>query len=233
MKLSIIIPAYNAEPYLTELLKTIQPQLTSDIEVIVVDDGSREPVKVPEGFRLIRQNNSGVSAARNAGLDAAVGEYIAFIDADDLVSSDYIQKVFRKIDEGCDYIYLSWKTIGKGWQATITLRSLNDVFPPDNLCVWNRIYRRSMIGKTRFNTNKLIAEDAEFIRLVETDGFKKGFIQNHVYLYRSDTPESLSKRFVTGELNTKRVVYYFNKVTSDMKYLLKEFKRMMRRQKLY
>lgn len=225
MKLTIIIPSYNASNYLQELLNVLEKQITEDVEVIVIDDGSEVSVKAPKWARLIRQNNQGVSAARNKGLDIATGEYIAFIDADDLVADDYISQIFSKIDEGCDYIWLSWKTIGRGWQATVMLKSIDDKFPPDNLCVWNRVYKREMINSIRFNTKKLIAEDAEFIRLVETNGQKKGIISKPIYLYRSDTPDSLSKRFVKGELDTKRVVYYFEKVTSDMDYLIEEFKK--------
>ena len=136
----------------------------------------------------------------------------------------YISLIMDQINAGCDYIYLSWKTIGSGWQATIILMSENDKFPPDNRCVWNRVYNRDLIGKVRFNTSKLIAEDAEFIRLVETKG-KKGFISEPIYLYRSDTPNSLSKRFASGELNTKRVVYYYKNVTTDMTDLLKAVKK--------
>lgn len=223
MRLSIIIPAYNPGEYLDALLECLKPQITSDVEIIVVDDGSAVPVKVPHFVNLIRQTNGGASAARNTGLDMATGDYIAFIDADDLVTDDYIKQIFDKIDEGCDYIWLSWKTIGNGWQATVLLKSIDDKFPPDNLCVWNRVYKREMIGDIRFNTKKLIAEDAEFIRLVETKGYKKGFIGKPIYLYRSDTPNSLSKRFVSGELETKRIVYYFERVTSDMTYLLNDF----------
>lgn len=223
MKLSIIIPAYNPKEYLTELLKCLKPQLAPDIEVIVVDDGSEPKVEVPKFVKLIRKDNGGVSSARNTGLDFATGDYIAFIDADDLVTDDYIKHIFDKIDEGCDYIWLSWKTTGNGWQATVLLKSVEDKFPPDNLCVWNRVYKREMIGDIRFNTKKLIAEDAEFIRLVETKGYEKGFVSKPIYLYRSDTPNSLSKRFRAGELDTKRIVYYFAKVTSDMTYLLDKF----------
>lgn len=226
MKLSIIIPCYNAEPYIDELIKRLIPQISDDIEIIVVDDGSKFPYipSYPE-VKVIRQENGGASAARNTGLDNATGDFIAFIDADDLVTEDYITQIRAKLDEGCDYVYLSWRTIGSGWQANIILRSDEDKFPPDNLCVWNRIYRREMIGDIRFNTKKLIAEDAEFIRLVETKDKKKGFISDPIYLYRSDTPNSLSKRFSAGQLNTKRIVYYFKGVTPDMTYLINDFKR--------
>ena len=226
MTLSIIIPAYNAEKYLPELLDCLNKQMESDVEVIIVDDGSKVPFKTDYKWaKFIRQKNGGASSARNKGLDNAHGTYIAFIDADDLVSDDYISQIKSKISEGCDYIWLSWKTIGSGWQANIILRTLDDKFPPDNLCVWNRIYRRDMIGNVRFNTKKLVAEDAEFIRLVETDGRKKGIISSPIYLYRSDTPNSLTKRFAAGELDTKRIVYYFRTVTEDMTYLLDAFKK--------
>lgn len=224
MLLSIIIPAYNAEPYINSLMERLNPQIAEDIEVIVVDDGSKKPFETPyEWAKVYRQENGGVSAARNTGLKHAKGKYITFIDADDLVTEDYIKQIRDKIGEGCDFVYLSWETIGKGWQARVILRSVEDVFPPDNLCVWNRVYSRVMIGKTRFNTSKKIAEDAEFIRLVEEKGKKKGVISKPIYLYRSDTPDSLSKRFANGSLDTKRVIYYFNRVTRDME-LLEEFK---------
>lgn len=222
--MSIIIPAYNAEPYLDSLLERLNNQMTEDVEVIVIDDGSSTPYKTPfKWARVVRKENGGVSSARNQGLDLAKGEYVAFIDADDLVTEDYLQQIFEKLTDKPDYIYLSWETIGRGWQARVILHRLEDEFPPDNLCVWNRVYKRKLIGKTRFNTAKKVAEDAEFIRLVELEGKKKAFIEKAIYLYRSDTPNSLSKRFVQGGLDTKRVVYYFRHVTKDME-LLEEFK---------
>ena len=110
--LSIIIPAYNAEPYIDKLINALKPQVTTDTEVIVVDDGSKMPYTAPyKWVHVIRQDNGGASAARNTGLDAAKGKYIAFIDADDLVSANYLDLIRAKIAEGCDYIYLSWQTI--------------------------------------------------------------------------------------------------------------------------
>lgn len=223
MRLSIIIPAYNAEPYLNSLLERLNSQISEDVEVIVVDDGSKKPYETAyEWAKVIRQENGGVSAARNKGLDLAKGEYVAFIDADDLVTEDYLKQIFEKLKEKPDYIYLSWETIGRGWQARVILHKIEDEFPPDNLCVWNRVYKRKLIGKTRFNTAKKVAEDAEFIRLVELTGKKKAIIEKPIYLYRSDTPDSLSKRFASGGLDTQRIVYYIPHVTEDMP-LLDEF----------
>lgn len=85
---SIIVPTYNSEPYITQTIKSIQDQGLGDIEILVVDDGSsdctREVVlSMGEPVRLLRQNNSGVCAARNKGLSAARGKYICFLDHDD------------------------------------------------------------------------------------------------------------------------------------------------------
>lgn len=227
MKLSIIIPCYNAEPYIFELLDCLKPQITQDVEVIVIDDGSKKPLDVSAYpfVRFQRGENEGASAARNAGLDMATGEYIAFIDADDLVSDKYIQTILNKAKtEKFDYCYLSWKAFG-GWQQEVKLNNIEDKFPPFNLCVWNRVYKRSMIGDVRFNENKLVAEDAQFIREVQEEGKKKAFISDFMYFYRSNSPDSLTKRAGAGKLAIKRIVYYYPTVTKDMGFLLEEFKR--------
>ncbi len=223
MILSIIIPYYNAKVYTDELLHTLSAQMTKDVEVILVDDGSDEPYTTDyEWVKVIRQKNGGASKARNTGLDNAAGEYIAFIDADDMVSERYIERILDKIDtEHFDYCYLSWRTIGNGWRCEVKLNTINDKFPSFNLCVWNRIYKRDLIGDTRFNEKKKIAEDAEFIRDIESG--KKSFIPEYMYYYRSDVPNSLTKRFRDGKLETQRVVYYYPTITKDMD-LLEEVK---------
>lgn len=216
MKLSIIIPYYNAKPYTDELLEILSPQITNEVEVILIDDGSAEPYKTSyEWVKVIRQKNGGASKARNTGLDKSTGEYIAFIDADDLVAEDYVKRIIEKIDsEHFDYCYLSWRTLPGGWHCAVKLHKLEDKFPSFNLCVWNRIYKRTLIGDTRFNEKKRIAEDAEFIRDIE-DGVKS-FIGDYMYFYRSDTPNSLTKRFRDGQLDTKRVVYYLPYISKNM-----------------
>lgn len=225
--LSIIIPCYNAEPYINELLDKLAPQITNEVEVIVIDDGSKKPFETDWNFVVVkRQENAGASAARNTGLDMAIGEYIAFIDADDLVSDDYIKTILNKIrEEAFDYCYMSWRAFG-GWKMTVNLRSIQDQFPEFNLCVWNRIYKRSMIGDIRFNTKKAVAEDAQFIREVKEEGKKKSFIPECMYYYRSDANNSLTKRAGAGKVPIMRIVYYYRHVTADMTYLIDEFKKL-------
>ena len=112
--LSIIIPYYNAMPYTKELLDVLSPQITDEIEVIVVDDGSRELFETDYPWvKVIHKSNGGCASARNVGLDHAHGEYISFIDADDMVSRDFIQKVLEKTKQSPqpDVIDLSWKSL--------------------------------------------------------------------------------------------------------------------------
>lgn len=229
MKLSIIIPAYNPGPYLNELLNRLAPQITDDVEVIIIDDGSREMISIDgvniKNTQLVRQENGGASSARNRGLDLAKGDYISFIDADDLVSGDYIARILEKItSESFDYLYMSWRTMGNGWNCDVKLKSINDKFPPFNLCVWNRVYKRSMIGKVRFNERKQVAEDAEFIKRVKEEGKKKAFISEYMYYYRTTPHDSLTQRLQKGEIDINRVVYHIPNVTPDMAYLINEFK---------
>src|SRR6266850_943847 len=107
---SVVIPAYNVAPYISETLATVFAQTFSDFEVIIVNDGSpdteefeRAIMPYRERVRYLKQENHGASAARNTGLRAALGELIAFLDADDLWSPDYLKEQLKFIDEqGCD-----------------------------------------------------------------------------------------------------------------------------------
>lgn len=223
MTLSIIIPAYNAEPYINELLQKLTKQLTNEIEVLVIDDGSRPAFEeYYPGTKIIRKKNGGVSTARNRGIEEASGKYIAFIDADDLVAEDYIERILEKIKEEPDAVYLSWETFGGGWECKCHLKE-GDSFPSFNLCVWNRVYKRECIGAVRFNEKKLVAEDAEFIRAVKVE--KIAYITTPIYFYRTNQHDSLTQRIVKGQIEMRRIVYHYKHVTKDMHFLIDEFKK--------
>lgn len=226
--LSIIIPYYNTKQYTDILLDILNKQITDEVEVILVDDGSKEEYKTNYKWcNVIRQENGGVSKARNTALDIAVGKYIAFIDSDDEIAENYISTILYKIDkEDFDYCYLSWKTLPGGWNCDVKLNNINDEFPRFNLCCWNRIYRFDLVKDVRFPENKLIAEDADYIRQCEDLCKKKSFISDYMYFYRSDTPDSLTKRFSAGKLNTKRSVIHYNYITSDMTELVEKVKKL-------
>lgn len=181
IKLSIIIPYYDRPKYIKRLLEVLEPQLTNETELIIVDDCSPIPLDYP-CIRL-NENSGGASIPRNVGLDKAKGKYIAFIDSDDLVSDDYISTILKKIKEEWDYCFISWKT------STNTI-IIKDNPPNWNCCVWNCIYKKEIIGNERFNPNLRIAEDYDFNIRVRKG--KKANIEKVLYYY-NETSKSIMR----------------------------------------
>ncbi len=106
MKISVIIPVYNGEKYIAQCLENILCQTYKELEIIVVNDGSTDKtaeIASTYPVKLINQENSGVSVARNAGIDFATGDYIHFMDADDLICLDFYEKMlFASLTTGAD-----------------------------------------------------------------------------------------------------------------------------------
>ena len=216
MKLSIIIPYYNTKNYTDELLEDLIPQMNEETEIILVDDGSTNRYEYLDdylgklNFHYIRKANGGVSSARNAGLIKAKGEYIAFIDSDDLVSEDYISLIMQEIEKEPDTIYLSWKSMNSKWGRLLT--SDEDEFGKYNRCVWNRVFMKSYIKGMKFNEDMQIAEDDDFLNRLPVPKSKK-CIKKVVYFYRQNREGGLTNRKARGEfeepdIKTQVVLYY-------------------------
>ena len=205
IKLSIIIPMYNTEPYIDSLLKALAPQLTPEVELIVVDDGSNFPFLPPyPSIKVFRHDkNKGVSAARNTGLKKAKGQYIVFVDSDDLVSEDYVSQIFKSIENEPDTVYISWKhlsgPIGK------IIKGPNDEFNPYNRCVWNRVFKKTYIKGLKFNEEMQVAEDDDFLNHLPTPA-SKTYIEKPIYIYRSGRKGSLTDRAKNGEFRKPDIV---------------------------
>ena len=223
--LSIIIPYYNTQKYTDELLSVLNAQMSEDIEVILVDDGSPEPFKTDYPWlKIIRQDHAGSSTARNAGLDTAAGDYIAFIDSDDLVSKDYLQNIKDQAQKGADYIELTWKSLttsGMQFNCKVT-----NTEPLRNPSVCTRVFKRSFIGTIRFNVNKDIAEDEDFTRHLDLSRGSRDFISSYMYYYRTDRVNSKSKEYRRGLSKTKRIVYYVPVVDPGRADLLEEIREL-------
>ena len=208
-KVSIIVPVYNAEKTLPRMLDAIKAQTFEDYEVILMNDGSvdgseqvmRAYSEEDERFRVYSQENKGVSAARNAGLDYAQGEYILFYDADDSVPEDAVQKMYHRAREKmADLVvgktvmhYMSEQSFAK---PTVTLSELEDIPKNKTTMMWNfslcnKMFRKAVIDEhhIRFNGTSH-GEDGvflyEFIRNSETmvgcerevyNYYKKGFME--------------------------------------------------------
>ena len=187
IKLSIIIPYYNSFSSTVELMKKLQPQLTEEVEVIIIDDGCHEEGLDQFKAQVIHlnENSGGASVPRNAGLDKAQGQYIAFIDSDDLVSDHYVATILKMLPQDYDYFYISWKTD--------THKVIIRKEPPAwNCCVWNCIYKRSLIGDIRFDPALKMAEDYDFNKKVRRG--RRGNVLDILYFYNQHTPNSLTKQ---------------------------------------
>lgn len=119
IKLSFIIPVYNVEKYLNECLDSVISQCNEQCEIIIVDDGSTDNSGAIcddykdkyENITVMHQKNSGSSIARNAGLKAAKGDYIAFIDSDDRISPDSIKNIFSAVNNNADVYFMEGKKL--------------------------------------------------------------------------------------------------------------------------
>ena len=182
MKLSIITPYYNALMYIRELAKILNPQLTYDVQWIIIDDGCNEndldSLGTLNTIVIHLPKNSGCAGVpRNYGLDMVQGEYITFIDADDFVADNFIETILNKIESSdFDYCLMSWKNVTNNYTIDIT-----NGRPEWNCSVWGIVYKKDLIGDARFN-NSRIAEDFTFNQQVLKGKEEK--ITDIMYYYR-------------------------------------------------
>ena len=181
-KISIIIPAYNAEASLPKMLDAIQAQTFGNFEVVIVNDGSKDGTgavidarcEADERFRAIHKENGGVSTARNRGLDEATGEYILFFDADDDVPETAVASLYRCARDKMADLVIGQNTVHHMNEVYVTNSSRRlsqkteidryELFLNWNFTLCNKLFRREIIEKNhiRFNGTKH-AEDAVFL----------------------------------------------------------------------
>lgn len=218
MKLSVIIPFYNTQAYTDELLKTLEPQICRSVEVIIIDDGSETPFKTDyEWAKVIRTKRSNPATARNKGLKVARGEYIQFIDSDDLVSDDFIENILEAIKSGADLIEFSWRSLNSG-RFNVRLYPGERMKMPG---VVLRTFKRSYIGDVRFNEKKDATEDEDFSRRLGylTKDVNVTTIPQYLYFYRDEVEGSNVKSYKAGYKRTKRIAYYIPHVERGSEYI--------------
>lgn len=181
-KISVVIPVYNVEKLLRRCLDSVLNQTLKGIEIICVNDGSTdnssnilEEYKKFENIKIINQKNSGLSVARNTGLKHSTADYVAFLDSDDFVDSDFYEKLFdsiekEKADIACASIVRennkkkSYLINYKQIEIALNTREqflLADC--PKHNFVWNKLYRKDLINKNNLKfVPGMIYEDMWF-----------------------------------------------------------------------
>lgn len=184
-RISIIVPAYNAETWLKDCCHSVFNQTYPNWELLLVDDGStdntlsiaRQEASGRENVKVIHTENGGVCHARNIGMDAATGEYISFLDADDLLLPDALEYLYSLLTNRNADIAIGQKINVKPngettpnyypekevfWTGTEGLvQSLQD--HPATYSVWAKLYRKKIVEDIRFVEGKKVHEDSFFV----------------------------------------------------------------------
>ena len=214
-KVSIIIPLYNKEQYISKLLQQIMLQTYGDYECILVDDGSTdmsgdicdEFVKKDERFRVIHIHNSGVSTARNVGLNSAVGKYITFVDADDMINPIYIENLYNAIVQNDTDIVISgllkvWEDYDKKeilippYHGKQKLKNILPYFATVQndsgiygTCV-AKMFSKDLLGEIRFDSSLRLAEDFDFYLKIYSKVSTVYFDDRAYYYYLQEAENS-------------------------------------------
>lgn len=176
--ISVIIPAYNAARTVRRCIQSVLDQTYTEWEMIIVDDGSKDDtLDICQSYddsriRVLHKENGGVSSARNMGLKFAQGDYIAFIDSDDFIESDYLQHLSQGL--GYDIVISGFCYENTPESSSFRLkladreavgRELSKLINADQLCYpWGRLFKRSIIETyhIRFDEAMRFAEDNVF-----------------------------------------------------------------------
>lgn len=211
MLFSIIIPVYNADKYIEKCIESIICQDRNKFEIIVVDDGSTDNTGIIcdkysnkySNIKVFHTENKGVSRARNLGLSEAIGDYILFVDADDWVTSDYIDVISKEI-EGVDLLFFSNNRV---IDEKIIKQSYGDAYAENRVeteelilnikkqkyeyfgFTWNKCFSRNIISKNNilFVNDLSVREDEVFTNTYCSYINSIKFIKKILYNYREQT----------------------------------------------
>lgn len=214
---SVVVPAHNASAHIAEVIDRLRGQIFKRFECIIVDDGStddtvavvEEKIRGDERFRLLKQKNQGVSVARNRGLSEAVGEYVIFLDADDIYEAELLNELYRasknnQIDVAiCGYNVLdnSDGSIGRDIKTPLVAKLPEGVFSSSDvdfifnfgvLTVWTKMFRREFINENDLIFNKDIrrSQDLLFVGSALALAERIMYVDKPLITYRSDNENS-------------------------------------------
>lgn len=175
--ISVIIPVFNVEKYISQCLDSVCNQTYSDLEIILVDDGSTDASgEICDKYachdnriRVIHQENGGAAAAKNAGLQIASGEYLSFVDSDDFLEPNAYRYMLQVMQtQGADVVQCSFRNVFKDHTKEHVLKNMTlsqidflALFTEDWTCalLWDKLYRRSLFEDVSFETGHKIDDE--------------------------------------------------------------------------
>ena len=225
VKVSVILPIYNQEKYLSHALDSLQNQTLKETEFICVNDGSKDNSlniltkysNLDKRVKIINQNNQGTGQARNNGLKAATGEYIAFLDPDDTLEPDALETLYKKSKkQNCDMLVFNFKRVNEKGETLscfnlkkrlqrfyniqedtnfhwrdIKSRILGGLYP----VAWNKFYKHELIKKYNLHfANSNLAEDNVFVFGASLAAKNIGYSDKCLYNYYIHPKSALRSR---------------------------------------
>jgi len=212
--ISVIIPLYNVENYILDCLLSFEKQTYSNFELIIVNDGSTDKSRsIVEDYlgksnmtiKLINQKNAGVSSARNTGLSRAIGEYVCFVDSDDLVVSGYLETMIRDLKStNSDLVICGIKSVpdnneivdimvtNKNLLVMDYKEALNSYLYKEIICgMGSFLVKKEILSKNKitFSESYRYSEDQEMIWKMINHSDRMVYNEIELYLYRT-RPES-------------------------------------------
>lgn len=215
--ISVIVPVYKVEAYLERCVESLLAQTYENLEIILVDDGSpdgcpaicdayarREP-----GIRVIHQKNAGLSGARNAGIDAARGTCVAFVDSDDYVAKDFIRVLYELLEETgcmisqCRFAYVQGEPLkgkrDRDYHIYRGMSLMEQLYGPEEdatcfVVAWNKLYRRELFETVRYPVGRIHEDEATTYRLFH-EGRKLVFTERVLYGYYTENTGSITSAF--------------------------------------
>lgn len=219
-EISVICPVYNVKPYLKQCINSILLQSFKNFELLLIDDGSTDGSEIicnifekkDSRIRVIHQENQGVSAARNVGLVHAKGTYIAFIDSDDIVYSEYLEQLYNSLTKNnadisiCNYFHFVSEKDIKNWDVnsdSIRIYSGREackkMYISDNdalsmVTLWGKLIPKNMFNNIRFPIGR-IHEDQFILYKILYKCEKCIEIKKQLYGYRHNPTGIINSNF--------------------------------------
>lgn len=215
MKLSIIVPVYNADKYLEKCLDSLVNQTMDDYEVILVNDGSKDSSQsiidsyvnqYPELIRAVTVENGGQGRARNIGIDMARGAYIGFVDSDDWVASDMFEKLYTAVVEDdadmavCDTV----QCFDDGSEVYLPMSRFESAMEITT-AVWNKLFKKELVEGIRFPEG-LWYEDAEFVIKTMLGCKNIARVGEGLYFYRCGQVSTMNNKNARKNLDIIKIM---------------------------
>ena len=241
--ISIIVPIYNVEKYLKKCIESIINQTYKNIEIILVDDGSPDNCGIicdeysqkDKRIIVIHKENGGLSDARNKGIDIAKGDYLTFIDSDDFVNIDYIEKLYNSIKLnntklaqcGISKVNENNEIIEKlNYDENYIKTSheiLNELYGKhliENVVVWNKMYAKELFKNIRFPVGKIHEDEFTTYKLIYYSK-NVAIVSDSLYNYRQNNASIMGRKFNIKRLNLlealeQRIQFFWDKNEKDL-----------------